>query len=110
MCPRHARATTLRWGRLWPGPGKKYESQCVRVCGGVHSPIRPRLKPRPNQGPSGLFSVIRCVDARSLPVQTRLTEPTGDHTTIRFEGVVLNGPMSGSAFDLKLPSGVEEVK
>ena len=48
--------------------------------------------------------------ARSIPVQTRLTEPTGDHTTIRFTGVALNGALPGSAFDLKLPSGVEEVK
>jgi outer membrane lipoprotein-sorting protein len=70
------------------------------------------LKPRPDQASSGLFSGIRLwVDkARSIPVQTRLTEPTGDHTTIRFERVVLNAPVSGSAFDLKLPSGVEEVK
>jgi len=70
------------------------------------------LKPRPEQSSSGLFLGIRLwVDkSRSIPVQTRLTEPTGDHTTIRFTGVVLNGPVSASAFDLKLPSGVEEVQ
>lgn len=95
------------------GLGKKYE---VTLVGEEAVDGKPTfvldLKPRPEQASSGLFSGIRLwVDkARSIPVQTRLTEPTGDHTTIRFTGVVLNGPVAGSAFDLKLPSGVEEVK
>jgi outer membrane lipoprotein-sorting protein len=68
------------------------------------------LKPR--RGQSSLFSAIRLwVDkARSIPVQTRLTEPTGDHTTIRFEGVVTNAPLPAGAFDLTLPKDVIEVK
>ena len=45
-----------------------------------------------------------------IPVQTRLTEPTGDHTTIRFQGVVVNGALPPAAFDLRLPSDVVEVK
>jgi outer membrane lipoprotein carrier protein len=95
------------------GLGKKYEVTLVgeEAVGGTPAWVLD-LKPRPDQASSGLFSGIRLwVDkARSIPVQTRLTEPTGDHTTIRFEGVVLNGPVAASAFDLKLPSGVEEVK
>jgi len=95
------------------GLGKKYEVTLVgeETVGGAPAWVLD-LKPRPDQASSGLFSGIRLwVDkARSIPVQTRLTEPTGDHTTIRFEGVVLNAPVSASAFDLKLPSGVEEVK
>jgi outer membrane lipoprotein carrier protein len=95
------------------GLGKKYEVTLVgeETVSGTPTYILD-LKPRPDQASSGLFSGIRLwVDkARSIPVQTRLTEPTGDHTTIRFEGVVLNGPVAASAFDLKLPSGVEEVK
>ena len=36
--------------------------------------------------------------------------PTGDHTTVRFEHVVLNGSMKAHAFDLALPKGVVEVR
>ncbi len=66
----------------------------------------------PKQGQSGLFSGIRLwvEKQRSIPVQTRLTEPTGDYTTIRFVKVQLNAPLGGAAFDLKLPSDVAEVK
>lgn len=69
------------------------------------------LKPRPGQA-SGIFEGIRLwVDQqRRIPVQTRLTEPTGDHTTIRFERVQVNAPLPGDAFDLKLPRDVVEVK
>jgi outer membrane lipoprotein carrier protein len=60
----------------------------------------------------GLFSAIRLwVDkARSIPVQTRLTEPTGDHTTIRFSSVVVNKALLKDAFELKLPKDVTEVQ
>jgi outer membrane lipoprotein-sorting protein len=66
------------------------------------------LKPRQ----PGLFTAIRLwIDkARSIPVQTRLTEPTGDHTTVRFEAVIMNGPLLSGAFDLKLPRDVVEVR
>ena len=66
------------------------------------------LKPRE----SGLFAGIRLwVDkARSIPVQTRLTEPTGDHTTIRFEQVQINATLPAASFELKLPKDVVEVK
>lgn len=67
------------------------------------------LKPRAG---GGLFSAIRLwVDkARVLPVQTRLTEPTGDYSTIRFENVIVNGALPSTAFELKLPKDVVEVK
>ena len=67
------------------------------------------LKPRTG---GGLFSAIRLwVDkARVLPVQTRLTEPTGDYSTIRFEDVAVNRPLPSTAFELKLPKDVVEVK
>jgi outer membrane lipoprotein-sorting protein len=70
------------------------------------------LKPKKAQAVSSLFSVIRLwVDkARSIPIQTRLTEPTGDYTTIRFDNVALNGTLPASAWDLKLPKDVVEVK
>lgn len=66
------------------------------------------LKPRT----PGLFAGIRLwVDkALVIPVQTRLTEPTGDHTTIRFDDVVVNRPLPSTAFELRLPKDVVEVK
>jgi len=93
------------------GLGKKYEVTLVGkddVAGAAAWVLD--LKPR--SGESGLFSGIRLwVDeARSIPVQTRLTEPTGDYTTIRFEKVVVNGHLPVGAFDLKLPKDVVEVK
>jgi outer membrane lipoprotein-sorting protein len=93
------------------GLGKRYEVTLVgnEPVGGAPAWVLD-LKPRP--GESGLFSGIRLwVDeARSIPVQTRLTEPTGDYTTIRFEKVVVNGRLPAGAFDLKLPKDVVEVK
>lgn len=64
------------------------------------------------KGQAGLFAAIRLwIDkARFIPVQTRLTEPTGDHTTVRFEQVVVNGPLPAKTFDLALPKDVVEVK
>ena len=92
--------------------GKKYEVTLVgqEAVAGAPAWVLD-LKPRA-EATSGLFAAIRLwVDeARSIPVQTRLTEPTGDHTTIRFEKVVVNGALSAGAFDLKLPKDVVEVK
>lgn len=91
--------------------GSKYEVTFVgdEAVGGRAAWVLD-LKPRPTQ--SGLFSAIRLwVDQeRSIPVQTRLTEPTGDSTTLRFEKVELNARLPGSAFDLSLPKDVVEVR
>jgi outer membrane lipoprotein carrier protein len=93
--------------------GKKYEVTLVgeEVVGSAPAWVLD-LKPRPAQASSALFSGIRLwVDeARHVPVQTRLTEPTGDHTTIRFEEVRINAPLPAGAFDLALPRDVVEVK
>jgi outer membrane lipoprotein-sorting protein len=93
------------------GLGQKYKVTLVgeEKVGTVPAWV---LDLQPRQAGSGLFSGIRLwVDKdRSIPIQTRLTEPTGDHTTIRFEGVVMNGSLPGNAFDLALPKDVTEVK
>lgn len=94
------------------GLGEKYEVTLVgEEAVGAGTAHVLDLRPRPGKG-GGLFSSIRLwVDkARGIPVQTRLTEPTGDHTTIRFEGVAINAPVSSSDFDLKLPKDVVEVR
>lgn len=93
------------------GLGRKYD---VKLLGeekvGAAAAYVLDLLPRPGQ--SGLFAGIRLwVDkGRSIPVQTRLTEPTGDHTTIRFEKVEINATLGAAAFDLKLPRDVVEVR
>jgi len=90
--------------------GKKYEVTLLpeEKVGAIPTWVLD-LKPRSG---GGLFSAIRLwVDeTRQIPVQTRLTEPTGDYTTIRFDDVVVNKPLPASAFDLKLPKDVVEVK
>lgn len=93
--------------------GKKYAVQYVgtELIGGVPCHVLD-LKPRDVSGAAGLFSAIRLwiEKDRALPIQTRLTEPTGDHTTIRFEKVVINGAIPRDAFDLRLPKDVVEVQ
>ncbi len=93
------------------GLGKKYEVSLVgdETVGGRTAHV---LDLKSRAGQEGLFAGIRLwVDKeRSFPVQTRLTEPTGDHTTIRFERVRLNEKLPAAAFDLKLPGDVVEVK
>jgi outer membrane lipoprotein carrier protein len=90
--------------------GKKYEVTLLpeEKVGTLATYV---LDLKPREG-GGLFSGIRLwVDkARMIPVQTRLTEPTGDHTTIRFDDVVFNRPLPAGAFDLKLPKDIVEVK
>lgn len=91
--------------------GRKYE---VSLAGQEAVSGRPAwildLKPRAGQG--GLFAGIRLwVDQqRSIPVQTRLTEPTGDYTVVRFDEVEINPRLAGDAFELRLPKDVVEVK
>jgi outer membrane lipoprotein-sorting protein len=94
------------------GLGRKYEVSLLgeESVAGVAAYVLD-LKPRPGTA-AGIFAGIRLwvEKARSIPVQTRLSEPTGDHTTIRFESVVINGALPRGAFDLKLPSDVVEVR
>jgi len=95
------------------GLGRKYEVVLVgEESVGSDAAYVLDLKPQPAQSASALFSAIRLwVDkARHFPVQTRLTEPTGDHTTVRFEGVRINARLPANAFDLVLPRDVVEVK
>jgi len=95
------------------GLGKKYEVTLreEETVGNLPAYVLD-LKPKGKHEISGLFAGIRLwVDKnRFIPLQTRLTEPTGDHTTIRFDNVVLNGPLPSGAFDLELPKDVVEVR
>jgi outer membrane lipoprotein-sorting protein len=95
------------------GLGQKYDVTLVgeEAVGSAGAYVLD-LKPKKEQATSSLFSIIRLwVDkTRFIPVQTRLTEPTGDHTTIRFENVVVNGRVPASTWVLNLPKDVVEVK
>ena len=92
--------------------GSKYEVTLVgeEVVSGARAHVLD-LAPRP-EGGSGLFSGIRLWvhGERHIPVQTRLTEPTGDYTTIRFENVVINDRLPRGTFELDLPANVVELK
>lgn len=93
------------------GLGQKYDVslQGQEQVGGRNSYVLD-LKPKAGQG--GLFAEIRLwIDAlRFVPLQTRLTEPTRDHTTVRFDNVEINPKLPADAFELKLPKDVVEVK
>ncbi|HKC13100.1 MAG TPA: outer membrane lipoprotein carrier protein LolA [Vicinamibacteria bacterium] len=93
------------------GLGKKYEATLVgeESVGEVRTNV---LDLKPRAGQAGLFSAIRIyVDkARFIPVQTRLTEPTGDSTTVRFEKMRINEKLPAGVFELSLPKGVVEVR
>jgi outer membrane lipoprotein-sorting protein len=95
------------------GLGQKYDVTLVgeEAVGGAAAHVLD-LKPKREQAVSSLFSAIRLwVDkTRFIPLQTRLTEPTGDHTTVRFENVATNSPLPASTWELKLPKDVVEVK
>jgi len=95
------------------GLGKKYQVTLVgeEAVGGAGAWVLD-LKPQPAQANAALFAEIRLwVDkGRHFPVQTRLTEPTGDHTTVRFLEVKLNARLPAAAFELALPKDVVEVK
>ncbi len=93
------------------GLGKKYDVTLVgeEKVGATAAWV---LDLKPRDGQSGLFSGIRLwiEKARSIPVQTRLTEPTGDFTVVRFDEVEINRPLPPDAFVLKLPKDVVEVQ
>ena len=93
------------------GLGKKYEVTLLadEKVGDTPAYV---LDLKQRSADAGLFAAVRLwIDkTRFFPVQTRLTEPTGDYTTIRFEQVVVNGPLGAGAFDLKLPRDVVEVQ
>jgi outer membrane lipoprotein carrier protein len=98
------------------GPGaaglsKKYEAVLTdeETVGKARTYV---LDLKPKAGQSGLFAAIRLYvdEARFVPVQTRLTEPTGDFTTVRFENVRTNEKLPPGAFELSLPKDVVEVR
>jgi outer membrane lipoprotein carrier protein len=93
------------------GLGKKYEVTMAgdEVVGGRLTHV---LDLKPKDGQASVFAGIRLwVDReRGMPVQTRLTEPTDDYTTIRFDKVHINEPLPAKAFELDVPGDVVELQ
>jgi outer membrane lipoprotein-sorting protein len=67
------------------------------------------LKPK-SEKVSALFAKI-CLwvdQSRWIPVQTRLTESSGDYLTIRFDDMRFNPSLPDKTFKLNIPSDVEK--
>lgn len=69
------------------------------------------LKPK-SEKVSSMFSVILLwIDHTSgLPIQTRLTESSGDYLTLLLENIKINPKLSDKLFKLNLPSDVQKIK
>jgi outer membrane lipoprotein-sorting protein len=67
------------------------------------------LKPK-SEKVSALFTkILLWIDqSRWVPIQTRLTESTGDYLTIRFENMRFNPNLPDKTFKLSIPSDVEK--
>ncbi len=68
------------------------------------------LKPR-SADFSAIFSNIRLwIDQeRWIPLHTKLTEAGGDYLDVRFSNIKINGRLSNSVFELKLPKDVQRI-
>jgi outer membrane lipoprotein-sorting protein len=69
------------------------------------------LKPKDPKA-SALFTSVRLwIDQqRWIPVQTRLTEASGDYMIIKFTNIKMNAKVPDSVFDLKMPKDVQVIK
>jgi len=69
------------------------------------------LKPK-SEKVSSMFSKIQLwIDrTRWVPIQTRLTETSGDYFTIQFDNIQLNPHLSDKIFKLNVPPNVEKIK
>jgi outer membrane lipoprotein-sorting protein len=69
------------------------------------------LKPKSTQV-SSLFSNIRLwMDhQRWIPIQSKLTEASGDYMIVKFTNIKMNVKIPESVFDLKMPKDVVKIK
>lgn len=67
------------------------------------------LKPK-SEKVSALFAkIVLWIDqSRWIPIQTRLTESSGDYLTIRFDNMEMNPNLPDKTFKLNIPSDVEK--
>ncbi|MCI0721616.1 MAG: outer membrane lipoprotein carrier protein LolA [Acidobacteria bacterium] len=69
------------------------------------------LKPKSDKVSSMFSQIWLWIDpALGLPIQTRLTESSGDYLTFQLENIKLNPKLSDKIFKLNVPSGVQKIK
>jgi outer membrane lipoprotein-sorting protein len=69
------------------------------------------LKPKSSKVSAMFTQILLWIDpALGLPIQTRLTESTGDHLTFQLENIKTNPKLSDKIFKLNLPSDVQIIK
>ena len=67
------------------------------------------LKPKSEKVSAMFAKIVLWVDqSRWIPIQTRLTESSGDYLTIRFDNMRLNPKLPEKTFKLDIPSDVEK--
>ena len=69
------------------------------------------LKPRSEKVSSMFLKIQLWIDqTRWIPIQTRLTETSGDYFTIQFDNIQLNPHLPDKIFKLNVPPNVEKIK
>ena len=69
------------------------------------------LKPKSGKVSSMFAKIWLWVDyTHGIPIQTRLTESSGDHLTIQLENIQINPKLSDKIFKLNLPPEVQRIK
>jgi len=69
------------------------------------------LKPKSEKVSSMFSTILLWIDhASGLPVQTRLTESSGDYLTFLLENIKMNPKLADKLFKLDLPSDVQKIK
>lgn len=69
------------------------------------------LKPKSTQF-SAMFTSIRLWmdEQRWIPIQSKLTEASGDYMIVKFTNIKMNTKIPESVFKLKLPKGVQVIR
>jgi outer membrane lipoprotein-sorting protein len=69
------------------------------------------LKPKSGKVSAMFTQIWLWIDpANGLPIQTRLTESSGDYLTFQLENIKINPKLSDKTFKLDVPSDVQKIK
>ncbi|MFN8009239.1 MAG: outer-membrane lipoprotein carrier protein LolA [Terriglobia bacterium] len=68
------------------------------------------LKPKSSKTAAMFTKISLWIDyANGIPIQTQLTEASGDYLTLQLEALKINPDLTDKDFKLKLPPGVEKI-
>ena len=68
------------------------------------------LRPKSEKTSAMFTNIWLWIDYNAgIPIQTRLTESSGDYLTLRLENIKINPNLTDRQFRLTLPSGIEKV-